>query len=197
MKVLYALTLLPMLSACGEHISGNRNEVAGLLADELADGFSIAGPVVNACASNYYTELAGLYDGEIEYTNDDDTLSCTWDVDLQITSEYRRDPVNRTVCDLSMNMFSTSENPEGCSDVGVFGDIVEPLSAASDSTLWTSPPFPIEADAVLDFGLSDNTVFPIGTEDSSSFITFRFDGLGNVTYPDSFEGDFSGVLVKQ
>ena len=197
MKALYAITLLPVLTACGEHISGNRNEEAGLLADELTDGFNIAGPEVNACASNYYTELAGLYDGQIEYTNDDDTLSCTWEVDLQVTSGYRRDPVNRTVCDLTMNMISTSENPVGCSDVGVSGDITEPLNAATDSTVWTSPPYPIEADAVLDFGLSDSTVYPIGTEDSSSFITFRFDGLGNVRYPESLAGDWSGVLVKQ
>ena len=197
MKALYAITLLPMLAACGEHVSGNRNEEAGLLADEVTDEFSITEVAVNACASNYYTELAGLYDGQIDYTNDDDTLSCTWEVDLQITSEYRRDPVNRSVCDLTMNMISTSENPEGCSDVGVSGDIIEPLSAASDSTSWTSPPWPIEADAVFDFGLTGNAVYPIGMEDSDSFVTFRFDGLGNVRYPEVLGGNWSGVLVKQ
>ena len=198
MKALYAITLLPVLAACGEHVSGNRNEEAGLLADELTDdGFSIAQTGVNACASNYYTELAGLYDGQIDYTKDDDTLSCTWEVDLQVTTEYRRDPVNRSVCDLTMNMISTSENPEGCSDVGISGDIVEPLSAASDSTAWTSPPWPIEVNSVFDFGLSGSAVYPIGMEDAESFITFRFDGLGNVRYPDTLNGNWSGVLVKQ
>ena len=197
MKAIFAIALLPILAACGEREDFGTDDDSGLLADDIGDSFNPAGPVVNACASVYYTELAGSYDGQIDYTSNDETLSCTWEVDLQITSEYLRDPFARSVCDLSMNMISTSALTEGCRDVGLSGDISEPLEDATNRVVWSSPPWPIEADALLDIGLSDDDIFPIGKNGDTSFITFRFDGFGNVTYPESLDGDWSGVLVKQ
>ena len=196
LKTTYAIVLLPVLVACyGD--SSNSNDEPALFADSIAGEFNIAGPVVNACASNYYTELAGLYDGQIDYTSDDETLSCTWRLDLQITSEYLTDPVNRATCDLTMNVISQSANPEGCSDVGISGDLSEPLKAASNSSVWLSPPWPIELEAVLDFGLPGSDVHPIGVEGAASVIALRFDGLGNIRYPETAVGMWSGVLVKQ
>ena len=186
---------MPGLAACGSTTADNDGSV--FLADPLTDLFSDGEAVVNACASNYYTELDGNYDGQIDYISDDESLECSWEVDLQVTGEYISDPINRTVCDLTMNMISTSANTDGCSDVGLAGDIAEPLKDPSNIAVWQSPSYPIDATALLDVGLPGSAVYPIGEQGPTSVLTFRFDGRGNVTYPASIDGSWTGVLVKQ
>lgn len=200
-----AWLLVPLLASCG----GSDTNV---LEPPTGDVFNLDGPVVNACASNYYTELVGDYDGqivfrdsELRYTLADDTLfTCTWEVDLQVSSAYTSDPDTRTICDLTFSMTSNvtgttgGVGPELCSDVGIGGDLIDTLGVSRE--LWTNPPYPIDAFAQVPTAIPGDMVFPIGVAGQAvSQFTLTFDGMGNITLPDSItaEPDYSGVLVKQ
>ncbi len=192
MKRVFSVLAVAMLASCG----GGGSESVSI----QDDGFNTDGPVVNACASNYYTELVGDYDGQISYTKADDSLSCTWEVDLQVSGGYTMDPVNRRVCDLTMNMASTSTNPVGCSDVGLAGDVSEPLkSLFTTADELTNPTWPVEADTLLNSRLPDSAVYPVGETGTVLVITLTFDGAGNVIFPASLNAspEWSGVIVKK
>ena len=188
MKFLAALLTLPILAACG-----------GSSSQPLASEFNADAAVVNACDSNYYQELTGNYDGQINYTAINDNLSCSWEVELQITSDYLLDPVSRRFCDLTMNMASVSSNPDGCNNVGLAGIVSEPLKSLFDVDQFNTPAWPIDADVLLNARLPNSAVYPVGDTGNVEVIALRFDGMGNAVFPATLNASpkWSGVLVKQ
>ena len=191
MKNVFALAALPLLAAC----SGGSSTPQPLA--DVGTGFNADGPVFNACGADYYTELAGTYDGQITFASDDETLSCVWGVDLQIIGEYTTDPITQRACDLTFNMSSTSSNPDGCEDVGIAGDMSEPFKAQLNAPQWTNPEWPLTGDVVLDVRLPSTAVYPVGRVGSTNTMSLIFDGQGNITYAPSVGGTFDGVIVKQ
>lgn len=196
MKKITTLLFLPVLASCG---GGGSSGTTESLSDELLV-FDSNATVVNACASEYYQEIAGNYDGQISYDRDDGSQSCEWEVELQITSAHITDPNTRQICDLTFNMASTGGTNEGCSDIGTGGEVLDSLASPNDNQFWTNTPWPIDATARMPVTLSDNLIFPIGLANSQTRqFTLIFDGFGNITYPANSDilPEWSGVLVKE
>jgi len=147
------------------------------------------------------TQHTGDYDGQINFASKDDNGPvCSWEVELQVTSGYTTDPTLRTVCDLTFNMTSelATDATAGCDDVGVGGKLIDSLGASQG--MWDAPPYPVDAFAQTLTQIPDSAVFPIGVHGIPvSQFTLTFDGLGNITLPDSISAnpEYSGVLVKQ
>lgn len=196
MNKLIALPLTVLLASCGSGESGDSTQI---LSDNSLE-FDRNAEVANACASNYYEEIAGNYDGQISYDKDDGSLSCRWEVELQITSNYTTDPNTRQICDLTFNMASTGGVNTGCSDIGTGGEILDSLASPNNNQFWTNTPWPIDAAARMATTVSENLVFPIGLANSPTRqFTIIFDGFGNITYPENnaILPEWSGVLVKE
>lgn len=196
MKNLSVLVLLPILASCGGGGSSSVDELIGV----STAGFDRNATVVNACESDYYREIAGDYDGQFSYNSDDGSQSCQWEVDLQITSGYTRDPNTRTICDLTFNMSSTGGTNEGCADIGTGGEMLDSLASPNSNMFWTNTPWPVDAAAIMPVTLPENAVFPIGLANVPTMqFTVNFDGSGNIFLPaqDDILPEWSGLLVKQ
>lgn len=195
MRKILTLAFLPVLTSCGGGGSGTPEP----LSDNGAV-FNSNATVVNACQSDYYQEIAGNYDGQINFNRDDGSLSCRWEVELQITSTHTTDPITRQICDLSFNMASTGGANAGCADIGTGGEVLDSLASPNDNQLWTNTPWPIDAAARMPITLSESLVYPIGIANSPTRqFNMIFDGFGNISYPANNDvlPEWSGILVKQ
>lgn len=177
------LALPLILTAC----SGGSSDPAPLLEDIVEQG--------GTCGTAYYSELSGDYDGQIEYASSE--ADCAWDVEMQVSTKAGALP---SMCEANVSM--TSELISGdatCGDVGLAGQLLEPFGAGQRNDELDNVAWPVDAIVSLNAALDADTIFPVGITGRVPVFQIRFDGLGNVTYPDRSSADesFSGVLVKQ
>jgi len=174
-------------------------------------GGSLIGGNIFSCAAPYYRELEGLYDGQITYlgrtTDDSDpaAASCTFEVELAVTTRYPAAIPNGPLCELrgefaSSQLGSATNSPE-CAGTGpVRGDLFAPYFG--DLDLIADPVYPVDASMSLPAQLPEGEIHGIGEFTSFSgarSIRFRFDGLGNVDLGESTSPDspYDGRLIKR
>jgi len=152
------------------------------------------GTATGNCATTFFREITGVYDGEITYTSD--TLSCRWNVDFEIATAT----VSGTAhCGSSANI--TSDLLFGdrarCGDIAQAGDFQPTVSGGSTVADLNAVTWPVDGFMVLNAETDGSIVYPIGRTGASQYIDIRFDGSGNVTMPQYNDAGFDGVLVKQ
>lgn len=187
MKYRTTIYLLPLIAACG---GGDGS--APLPVDDINGRFNPAGPVVNACASPYYQELQGAFDGQISF--DDGATVCVFEVEAEILGDYSLDPVRHTVCNLDIALHTELVSGNGsCANITVVAGLDDALKSPTDSAMWIDTPWPITAYGILPVAPPQQMVTAV-VVGSANVFQLIFDGNGNIMVP---EIHYAGVLVKQ
>ncbi|MFK7859116.1 MAG: hypothetical protein AB8B64_09855 [Granulosicoccus sp.] len=186
MRALSILAVLLMLTAC----SGGSAAPGVPMDDGAGQG--------DTCDTAYYRELRGDYEGQIEFSSR--TAACAWNVDMQVSTRLQSTDMCFTFVSLTSNLTSSDFGDSTvCRDIGTSAQLYEPYLGELSLEVLDNPAWPVDGTLNLSTALEPDKVFPVGSTGQVQLITLRFNGLGNVTYPDSSDPDerFAGVLFRQ
>ncbi len=156
---------------------------------------------VFACEARYYTELRGLYLGELTYTSPTDSAdTCVWDASLQVRGADAGEG-STSVCNITATYsYTLLSGSDACVDGSLDSALDDPLAASTNRLDWENPSWPYDLPMLLEAGLADNAIIPAGTIAADAReVLWTFDGFDAVFLIDNNDADgtVTGTLVKR
>ncbi len=194
LKLSIVAPLFTFLAACG---GGGSNDNSEIVVNDDPDQTTQT-TQSGACATAYYSELAGDYEGQIMYGSD--TATCNWQTNLTVsTSTYSLGEILiDEICEVQAEYTSTLLSGDlACADVSVTSQLIEPYGANTNVDELNDPDWPIDGSLRFNAELDADQIYPVGKTGRVLYFDLQFDGNGAAYFPPNNDDNFTGTMTRQ